>query len=90
MKMLRWEDIAALQERYRQLRASLGDNPPHDHPDLVALEEEWRQRAPRSKPLAQVADISGKSPDPQGYWYSLMHQNGYTKHGYQFQPKLKP
>jgi len=85
MQTLRWEDIAALQEQYHQLRAALGNTPSQDHPALVTLEEEWSRRAPRSKSLAQVADISGKSPDPRGYWYSLMRQNGYTRHGYPFQ-----
>jgi hypothetical protein len=85
MQTLRWEEIAALLEQYQQLRATLGDTAAQDHPALVALEEEWRRRAPRSNPLAQVADISGKSPNPRGYWYSLMRQNAYTRHGYPFQ-----
>lgn len=85
MKTLCWEDIAALEEQYQQLREALGGAPPRDHPSLVALEEEWRRLAPRSKSLAQVAVISGKIPDPRGFWYSLMRENGYTRHGYPFQ-----
>ena len=85
MKTLRWEDIEALQEQYQRLRTALGSAPPRDHPALMALEEEWQRRAPRSQPLARVADISGKIPDPRGFWYSLMRENGYTRHGYPFQ-----
>ena len=85
MTTLRWEDIAALQEQYQRLREALGGAPAQGHPALVALEEKWRRLAPRSKSLAQVADISGKIPDPQGFWYSLMRENGYTRHGYPFQ-----
>jgi len=85
MKTLRWEDIAALLEHYQQLRAALGSAQRQGHPALVALEEEWLRRAPRSQTLARVADISGKIPDPRGFWYSLMRENGYTRHGYPFQ-----
>lgn len=71
------QDIAALIDQYRSLPAGdLGRE---------TLEREWRRRAPKAKSLAEVAVITAKSPDPLGYWESLMRENGYTRHGYPFQ-----
>ena len=85
MTTLTINDIASFRDRYLQLRETAGSELFEGNPALLNLENEWRQRAPRSKPLSQVIHITSRSPDPQGYWQSIMRQNGYTVFGYPFQ-----
>jgi len=89
METLSVDDIAAFHNGYLQLSQERESQPSAGLMDLMALEEEWRQRTPHSKLLAQVVIISNKSADPRGYWYSLMRENGYTRYGYPFQSTRK-
>lgn len=54
MATLSREDISNFCDRYIKLCDTTGAEPAEDNPDLLILEKEWRQRAPRSKSLRQV------------------------------------